>query len=53
MLTSEGKQKKQKCAAIWFLLAMNKSLGKRASVIPSFKIHVDKRGKTKKTKNAQ
>jgi hypothetical protein len=32
---------------------MNKSLGKRDSVIPSFKIHFDKRLKTKKPKIAE
>jgi hypothetical protein len=36
-----------------FVLAMNKSLGKRASVIPPFKIYFDKRLKTKNPKIAQ
>jgi len=35
------------------MLAMNKSLEKRASVIPSFKIYFDKRLKTKNPKIAQ
>ena len=34
-----------------FMLAMNKSLGKRVSVILPFKIHFDKRLKTKKPEN--
>jgi hypothetical protein len=35
------------------MLALNKSLGKRASVIPPFKIYFDKRLKTKIPKIAQ
>jgi len=35
------------------MLGMNKFMGKRASVIPPFNIHFDKRLKTKKPKIAQ
>jgi hypothetical protein len=54
ILKSAQKQKTRKLRSNFgFMLAMNKSLGTRASVIPPFKIYFDKRLKTKKPKIAQ